>query len=464
MTVKFMPARTPVMARGVVRPISPVIMVQWLRYAPLAVVMAYVAFTYFLFLASPFRWPVTNHMLLLLVLCAAMLCFALGFHWGASKPAAAGSALPIKTLVFLGGILALTVLVPSARIYTGKWPWEIAAALADQTKAYLSIGEQLRDTQGQRGLIAFIRAATAPLILIGSTLGIIYWRNLGSLSRFLTLAAFWTSINFSILRGTNREIVDTALLICSSFSIVAARRMMFNASSSATGAKVARFALLSVVILILLYFIIFIFLERVNDRLGVQATLCIGESRICADFNAGVYQFLPYDISRAVGLIAAYLGQGYFGTSLALNEQFVSGLGLGHSPAILSIYQQYVGEAETAFSSYPYMLAYRNWDPAAQWSGMLTWIAADIGFSGAVITMGFFGYLYGRSWVSAVSARNDAAVALFCVLSLTMFYFPGNFQLAIYIDGYAGLISACLLFKLWRPINRGLSQPLLMRR
>lgn len=451
MSIALAHVSNPDQAKGLLRALPPVIMAPWLRYTPLIVVSAYVIFTYFLFLVSPFVWPSTDHLQLLLVLFSALLSFASGFHFGASRPACAGQAMSVNALVVIGGMLALAVLIPSARTYTGKWPWELVAALEDQTKAYQSLGEQLLDTQGQRGLLAFIRALTAPLVLIGSTLGVIYWRELGVIGKFFTVAAFWASINFSILRGTNREIVDAAIIIFSSYAILAARRTMVNVRSRVTGVKLAKFLFFSVFLLFLAYAIVVIFVARVNDRLGVQAALCIGETAVCADFNSGIYQFLPYDLSRAIGLISSYLGQGYFGMSLALDEQFVSGLGLGHSPALLSIYQQFIGRADAVLSSYPYMLAYKSWDPSAQWSGMITWIAADIGFSGAVIVMGFLGYLYGRSWVAAVSRKNDAAVALFCVLSLTMFYFPANFQLAIYIDGYAMLLSAIVLFKLWRP-------------
>ncbi len=433
---------------------QPMGMAWWLRFAPLVVVAAYVGFTYCLFLFAPFQWPMSNHLAVLLVFSSAMLCFSVGFKLGVTRPAAQSHSLPIKPIVIIGGFLALIVLVPSARVYSGKWPWELAAALADQTKAYQSIGDQLRDTEGQRGLIAFVRAASAPIILAGSTLGVIYWRQLNGICRFFTVAAFWTSINFSILRGTNREIVDTAILIISSFAILSARQKALTPNRSLTVGKIVRTVFLGLVLLSLAYVIIAIFFARVNDRLGEQALLCIGETGVCADFNLGIYQFLPFDVTRAIGLIASYLSTGYFGTALALNENFVSGWGLGHSPALLSIYMQYIGQPEAVASSYPYMLYYQKWDPAAHWSGMMTWIAADVGFTGAVIIMGLFGYLYGRTWFAAVAARNDAAVPLFCLLSLTMFYFPGNFQLAIYIDGYVALLSSVLLFKFWRPDNR----------
>jgi hypothetical protein len=423
----------------------------WLLSAPRTIVLTYVTFTYLLFLLSPFPWNANNHIFVFVVVFAAMFCFYLGYGIGMKRTPVVGRPLPIKAIVVLGGILTLVALIPSAQIYTGRWPWQFMDALADQKKAYEGLAQQLRDTEGQRGLIALVRALISPLTLACSTLGIIYWKKIGLTGKFFTVSALLSAIIFSILRGTNREIVDTLLYIVSSVSIVMARASLQSTEKAMNGKKIFRYFALGSLFILICYIIFIVFLARIDDRVGVQSALCLGESMVCVDFNSGVYAYLPHEVTRTIAILTGYLGTGYFGISLALNEHFHSGYGLAHSTALLSVYRQFVGEPDAVFQSYPYLLYYQNWDPAAQWSGMLTWIAGDIGFTGAVFVMGIIGYCFARLWVSAIQACNNAAVMGFSILALTMFYFPGNFQLGLYIDGYSMLVAALLIFKIWRP-------------
>lgn len=380
-----------------------------------------------------------------------MLCFHMGYGIGMKRAPAAGRPLPIKAIVVIGGILTLAVLIPSAQIYTGRWPWQFLDALGDQRKAYEGLAQQLRDTEGQRGLIAFVRALVSPLTLACSTLGIIYWKKIGLIGKFFTVSALMSAIIFSILRGTNREIVDTLLYIVSSISVAMARTSLRSTETALNGRKIFKYFALGFLLILVCYIIFIVFLARIDDRVGVQSALCLGESMVCVDFNSGAYAYLSHEITRTIAILTGYLGTGYFGISLALNEPFHSGYGLAHSTALLSVYRQFIGEPDAVFQSYPYMLYYQNWDPAAQWSGMLTWIAGDVGFVGAIFIMGIIGYCFARLWVSATQLSNDAAVMGFSILALTMFYFPGNFQLGLYIDGYSMLVAALLIFKIWRP-------------
>ena len=145
----------------------------WIHSAPRTIVLAYITFTYLLFLLSPFPWRANNHIFVFLVVAGAMFFFYMGYGIGMRRAPAVGRPLPIKPIVVIGGLLTLAVLIPSAQIYTGRWPWQFLEALGDPREAYEGLAQQLRDTEGQRGLIAFIRALVSPLTLAGSTLGIV---------------------------------------------------------------------------------------------------------------------------------------------------------------------------------------------------------------------------------------------------------------------------------------------------
>lgn len=416
----------------------------------LALVVGYILFTYFLFLIAPFFWPVPSHPKLFLVVMLSLTSLCIGYFFGFTKGPINSKSLPVKWISALGGLAAFVVLFPSAQIYAGRWPWEVLDALSDQKAAYQGLGDQLRETTGQRGYIAAARALTAPLAFAAVVIGILNWKMIGALGKFGVGLAIISSLIFSILRGTNKEVVDTTIIILSTLMILRARnsdgKLLFKRRSTSNFRNAARIA----GIFMVLSMVIITFVVRISARLGFSDSLCIGMSGICADFNTSLYYYLPIDVSRSMAFITAYLGQGYFGLSLALEEPFKSGFGLAHSPAISSLYIQLGGNEEFIRETYPYRLAYQAWDPEVQWTSLLTWIAADISFPGAVAAIGILGYALARSWKSAVQGNNDLAAGIFIIAILACFYFPANFQATITLDSYFVLLAFVAAYKFWR--------------
>jgi hypothetical protein len=81
---------------------------------------------------------------------------------------------------------------------------------------------------------------------------------------------------------------------------------------------------------------------------------------------------------------------------------------------------------------------------------MLTSVANDTGFPGALLIMGLFAWLWGRSWIDAVVARNDSAAIVFCIATYSVIYFPANLQILQTLEGYSTVafwIVAWLCFR-----------------
>lgn len=417
---------------------------------PLWLAVGYIALTYILFLIAPFNWPLTNGLKLFLVVALSLVALAAGYGLGLGRGPVAAKPLPVRLIAIIGGISAFAILFPSAQAYAGRWPWELLDALSDQKAAYQGLGEQLRETAGQRAYIAAARAIAAPLAFAATVLGILNWKRIGVLGKVGVAFAVGSSLTFSILRGTNKEVVDSTIIILSALAIVRARQRA--AQPSHLRAQIDPFKRLAALVGIgvVLALVVAIFLARISGRLGFSETFCIGLSGICSDFNSGIYYYLPLDISRSLAMITSYQGQGYFGLSLALEEPFSSGFGLAHSPALSSLYIQFGGDESFIRDTYPYRLLYKAWDPEVQWTSMLTWIAADIGFPGAIATVGVLGFALSRSWKSAVAGSNDIAAGLFIIAVLTCFYFSANFQTTITFDSYFVLVAFVVAYKAWR--------------
>ncbi len=418
--------------------------------SPLFYSLAYFIFTYTLFLCAPFRWQIHNHLELFTILFASMIFFTFGYRLGTVRKPIQAKKIPAKTIAVAGGLLAFVMLFPSAQIYTGRWPWEVLDALVNQKEAYQGLGEQLRQSAGQRGYVSAARAAVAPLAFAAIVIGFLNWRSIGKSGKVGVMLAIASSLIFSILRGTNKEVVEMSLVLVSIFSISRARNAIKPSSNGSSKRPNSKNMMFYVGVCIIFGAVLATFIARISGRLGNIDVICMGASGICSDFNTGIYSYFPEFFSQSMAIVSGYLGQGYFGLSLALEEPFSSGLGLAHSPAISTIFIMSGGDESFIRDTYPYRLLYRAWDPDVQWTSMLTWLAADVGFPGAVIAVGVLGYALSRSWKSAVAGHNDVAACILIIAILTCFYFPANFQATVTFDSYVTLISAVVAFKIWR--------------
>jgi hypothetical protein len=417
---------------------------------PLGYALAYFIFTYALFLFAPFRWQIPNQFQLFLILFASMILFVYGYLLGIDRRAIRAKKIPVKAVAVVGGLLSFIMLFPSAQIYTGRWPWEVLDALFDQKEAYQGLGEQLRQSAGERGYISAARAVVAPLAFAAIVIGFLNWRSIGKSGKIGILLAITSSLVFSILRGTNKEVVEMSLVLVSVFSIAKARKSIMlreNGSNRNIRSKNIYFYFGVCIIFII---VLATFIARISGRLGNTDVICMGTSGICSDFNGGIYPYLPDFISQSIAIIGGYLGQGYFGLSLALQEPFSSGYGLAHSPAISTLFIMSGGDESLIRETYPYRLLFRAWDPEVQWTSMITWLAADVGFPGAVVAVGVLGYALSRGWKSAVVGQNDIAACILVIAILTCFYFPANFQATVTFDSYITLISVVIAYKIWR--------------
>jgi hypothetical protein len=327
--------------------------------------------------------------------------------------------------------------VPISRVYTGRWPWEVMSVIGQQGEAYRALQEQLELTTGQRGLIAIVRAIFSPLTFAVVPLGLIHWARLSWFQRSFVVLSVFVTILISLLRGTDREFADLAIVAMGALLIAIARSK--SETSGVIMVFVRRYWPVVIVGVLFVTMAASLFSERKSERLGNvenRTVACVNTSNMCADLDAPLIKWMPQSARFATSLFILSTASGFYGLEIAMEKDFKPTYGVGHSPAALAIYELITGDNQMARRTYTYRNGYEGWSELNYWSTLMAWLANDLGFPGTLVAIFFIGWIFGRTWRSATVGNSDAAGVLFCALMITMFYLTANNQLFGSYDGY----------------------------
>ena len=417
------------------------------RPLPLFVGIAYLITTIALFAAGPFDWPINNPVTLGLFLSASLISIAVGFSIGSRFHSPAGHLHAWRFYFRLGAIASIALLAPSTLAYTGKWPWEIGIALGDQGAAYREMLAALEANEsGIRPYVAIARAAFAPFVFCVIPFSILNWKRLKRGDVILLLLHILSIFIFSLMRGTDRETVDLLLIISGSLFVLLGRlavtrgRFPFSLSRTVTVAIFSGFLLLISLTL---------FIDRKESRMGGDGAFCVAEDVICSSRAANESPIIAKSMF-GLEMLTAYMSQGYYGLSLALDEDFSWTYGLGHSSFLMGNFGNLIDEA-LYDRSYMAKISAAGWDDKAQWSTLFPWLASDLGFPAVPFVMVIFAFVWGASWKSSVLLRSDAGALVFLYSCLLVLYIPANNQIAQSLDSY---FSALFWFALWLKSSR----------
>jgi hypothetical protein len=440
--------------------VLPVVSPAGLTRMPLVLIFGYVAATFALFLTWPIDWPIYTFANWARLVAYVSLCLvALGVAAARGSAGATRLTAPLPYLPFwlpLGAIIAVLLLIPSSFAYTGRGPWEMLDALRDQGAAYRRFQEQLFLTSGQRNTIVALRTATAPLIYAVLPLGIIRWRSIGWSGRLSVVLVVVAAIIFSIMRGTDKELADLFVIGTAAGFVVAGRNVTLGQGGSDLVRRYWKFAAVALVFLV---FAQSLFTERKDERLGGYASrtsVCANNSRICADLDNPLISWLP--LRQRFGLTVFILStcSGYYGLELAMEKDFDSTFGVGHSPAALSVYEAVTDDPTLHHRTYTYRNGADGWSEEYYWSTLMAWIANDVGFAGAFLIIAVIGLMWGKWWREAAAGMSDPAGVLFALSTTMIFYLPANNQVFASYEGYT-IFLVWLAIWLWHRSRRTLS-------
>lgn len=437
----------------------PVVAATAVTRLPLFAVMGYVALTFVLFLTWPIDWPIFSTWDWLVLSSYVLLCFFLllaGAIAGSAGPTQLAAPLPaIPLLLVAGAAASAALLVPSSLAYTGRGPWEVFDALQNQGDAYRRLQIQLYFGEGQRAFMVAMRVLAGPLTYAVLPLGVIHWRRIGWSGRAALAVTVVCSVVFSIMRGTDKEIADLFVIGVAALMVSLGRSL----TMSDEGARVARrYWFPSVAAVAFLLLAQGLFTERKGERLGGfenRSVVCANSSRICADIDSPAISWLPLRERFGLSVFILSTSSGYFGLHLALEKPFESSLGVGHSPAALSVYEALTGDEGPHRRTYTYRNGDDQWPEESYWSTLITWVANDVGFAGAVAVLALLGFAWGTWWREAAAGMSDPAAVLFVQATTMVFYLPANNQVFAAYEGYS-IFFAWLAIWWWHRSRRRL--------
>lgn len=418
------------------------------RHAPFAAVLLYVVASTLVFWFGPIPWPVANVIDMAAFQLAALLALSVGYL-SAGRAATSDCNFNLRPALLIGLIGVIALQVPITLAYTDKYPWDVITAISDQRMVYEEMLERLTSTQGERFYLPLVRSLIMPVFLVGVGYGLLNFKSLTRFQQALLLIGLLCPVNLSLLRGTDKEIADLIIIVLG-FLLVAYCRNVFRVEPTvrrpaSLGAK--RLFVIAFVVIVLFFFF---FSYRKYQRLDGVIEFCLQEGLICADYSGPIMSLLPDFIAFGFAMISAYLTNGYYGLSLALDLPFESAFGLGHSSALLGLYERISGSTTLFDSTYIARISDLGWDHRHYWASLYTWLANDVHFIGALAIVGFLARWFRQAWRDAVYARNDAAAVVFVLLCIAFLYLPANNQIGQTFDLYFSFIGAFVLWKFGR--------------
>ncbi len=422
------------------------------NHAPIIFVTFYICISILVYWAGPINWPTTNGFELAAFQCLVVLAILLGYFSDNSKLLIRNErSLNLKPIFKIGAWSTLALQIPLTLTYTNKYPWDIYQTIFDQGLAYEEMLGQVLSQQSTRFYVPLFRSAIMPLYFAALAYGILNFRKLLKFDKFLLFLLILCPINLSLLRGTDKEIFDT-LIIATGLILISITRTHLN-KKKFIGKNFKKILLTGLVIFTIFIIIFLSFTYRKYQRMGSTNEFCFAENLVCAEYNGVIMSIMPDFINFGFSMFAAYLTNGYYGLSLALNQPLEFAYGIGHSSALQALFEK-VFDFSIIESTLIGKVSASGWDHRNYWHTIFPWIASDVGFIGSLFFICIIGRLFRQSWKDSIYLNNDCAAIVFVLLCILFFYLPANNQLTQTLDSYFTFVCAFMAWKLFNLSNK----------
>jgi hypothetical protein len=422
----------------------PANLLSW-RYVPLWAAEGYLLFSVLVFAFGPWPWPVESPVKLYVFLGAAHLALAVGYLAGARRGGKAyiGRTGPGR-LVALSAAVTLLLLVPTSLNRTGAVVPDVVGGLVNPGVAY-GISQQVR---GSFVMGEWLRILAAPLLTLLIPLTVFFWARLSRWRRVSAVTAVLGMVAIFVSMGTNKLLADLAIVIpVAALAVYVRRRGGLSAPVLRRGRmrRLASIALIGIALLVTLS----VFFTRGQETRASSGALYGYErySQTAVDRSNAILQVVPEGMHAFVIGMSTYMGQGYYGLSLALEQEFVPCYGAGHSLFLFTNVSEIPGLGWVAECPYPVRAQSEGWNAFSRWSSFYPWAASDVTFPGSILVVALIGYLFAVTWADVVGEGNPIAVALLALVTIMVVYLPANNQ--VLQDG-EGFVAFWVLLFWWR--------------
>ena len=424
-------------------------------FSPLWTVQGYLWGTVVLFVLGPLMQRVTNPLTLLSYVSLAHLAVLAGYRVGIQrrfgkhhslKPRVVFSDLALSILLAAGALhLALSALWNIYSVQTGGAS-SLVEALQNPGEAYLRRNLVLDRGVQSVGLLFQVLNLSSALSMTVVPLLVVHWKRLSALVRWPAILAVIGDGIYYLLIGTQKGIGDIVIVAGASLLV----KSYDFASTTAAKPRIAREVRLLVVMLVTCALFLGYMASNSVSRTDAFGS---GESELVAEAPSPVLAAIFGDrLGYGLEVALAYPSHGYYGLSCNLDTPFQWTYGFGAIRALNDYKLQYVGGEDQLYNTYPARTEMRTgWSWGTYWSTIYPWLASDLTYPGAVVFMGWIGFLFARFWIESILDSNVLSLVLFTQLSILFVYVPANFQLGISKMSLLGVIvlSACYVGVNW---------------
>lgn len=406
---------------------------------------------------GPWPWPVRDKATLYTFLLVAQTCLLLGYAWAVRSPKILrikyrGTRLRLidpRSLGFVRLLMVVSFGVLLLNIWSGSTATDGLTGMVRQVLAGLqNPGERYHEkllnyaSTESNLLLLLAGAVAAPLKWLFVPLAVWHWNGskwwdkLGVTTYLLMDTARWVAI------GTNKGVFDNVIVVIASLliSLYGRRRNVRR-----TPRLIGRWMIFGVLAVSLVALAITFMTHAITSRLGTVRydNTSLG---IQVNVDSPIMRLVPRPYHGAMVIVSSYLTQGYYGLSLALNEDFTPTYGFGNSFLLHRVYEMLTGDTDLIQQAYPFKLVSYGWDPYINWHSLYTWLASDFSFTGTLFVMLILGFGFGAVWKSIIVEHNVYAMGLFTLYMLLFVYVPANNQVFAFIETFSAFWGLLILW------------------
>jgi len=131
--------------------------------------------------------------------------------------------------------------------------------------------------------------------------------------------------------------------------------------------------------------------------------------------------------------LSTYVVQGYYGFSLALEEEFDSTYGVGNS-VILTRNVESILNIDLKSRTFQRKIT-SYWDENGQWHSLYSYIANDLNFPGVALALFVISFLLAKVWINFLDTGNVFAGIMVCIFAILVIFIPANNQIFGFLHG-----------------------------
>ena len=403
------------------------------RLLPLILVEGYLILTLIILALGPVQFKIHSLFLFSFLFFCYHIFFILGYLVSISKKVVINRKINIFSnkeffLIFIFGFLGLLITYKNAMNNISIIPYDF---FSDLLRGFLEPAQVYIDRMtiteyegagSSRFLnILFIFFAFCKFLFLFYFIW--FWKDLNFFHKFISICYSVFYISPGISSGVNSVLFWFILF---SFTSVLIYFFLFNKTK-----------LISLLRILVILFLIPIFsFGNIMSKRGGSFDYFINSSTLGdisvsvadIDSEASIIDYFNYSLVW----MNFYITQGYYGFSLILDKEFKWTYVFGNS-AFLQRQLFLLTGLDVSSDTYQR----RNdhfWGEYSMWHSFYGQIANDFSPYGIIFVMFFFGWYFGKIWLSVLSRNSFFGAAMMPIFAIMFIFFPANNQVFGYID------------------------------